>query len=97
MPDELHLDKPFAIVGDEDLVTGFRALGFGVYKDLNEALTQKPAICLVQEEIYQQEKEKINTYRAFALPVFVPFNKATQNVLLEQILRDIRLRATGTF
>jgi len=31
MPEELYPDKPFAIIGAEDVVSGFQALGFRVY------------------------------------------------------------------
>jgi len=38
MPEELFLEKPLAIVGQEDAVLGFSALGFKAYpvKDVRE-------------------------------------------------------------
>jgi vacuolar-type H+-ATPase subunit F/Vma7 len=94
---EAQIDNPLAIVGEEDIVSGFQALGFKVYTDLNAALADKPAICLVQDEIYRQSEDLISSYRQAAIPAFIPFGKNAEMSLLEKIVRDIRLRATGTF
>jgi len=105
MPEQTPLGKPLAIIGEEDLVSGFRALGFSVYpvtgpeefsKALVEALDSKPAICLVQDTVYRQQKERIDVYRSAALPVFIPFAKNGEVPLLEEMVKGIRLRATGT-
>lgn len=124
MPEEVHLERPFAIVGDEDVVLGFHALGFKVYpvrnlaqdskliiskgvnvikeleefsKVLDEAVSQEPAVCLVQDNIYRALEDQINSYKNLALPIFIPFTKDAKTALLDQIVKDIRLRATGTF
>lgn len=106
MPSEAHLEKPFAIVGDEDVVLGFRALGFKVYaikeleefsKVLDEVVSQGPAVCLVQDNIYRALEDQINSYKNLALLIFIPFTKDAKTALLDQIVKDIRLRATGTF
>ena len=98
-------DKPLVIVGEEDAVLGFRALGFEAYviKELKEfrvalaeILRQGAAICLVQENIYNAFIDEINSYRHLALPVFIPFAKSAKTDLLDQAIKDIRLRATGT-
>ena len=106
MPESLTLEKPLAIVGDEDVVMGFKALGFKVYpvKEpqevgavLNEIVSEKVAVCLVQDNIYRLAKDRINSYRNLTLPIFIPFNKFSEMALLDNLVRDIRLRATGTF
>ena len=123
MLDEKNLEKnfAFAIIGEEDVVLGFEALGFKVYpvrnltadgkliisngvrepQDFNavlaDATSQEIAIYLVQENIYRAQESQINSYRNFALPVFIPFSKDAKTPLLDTIIKDIRLRATGTF
>ncbi len=106
MPDEQTLEKSLVIIGDEDAVAGFRALGFtahalgetaGLKSILDEVLRAHPAVCLVEEDIYRAQEEQINNYRNLALPVFIPFTKEKENALLDGIVRGMRLRATGTF
>ncbi len=103
MPEQ---NNSIAIFGDEDIIVGFSSLGFKTYavKDqqefkaaLEEAMQQKSAICLIQENIYNLVKEEIDTYRSSPLPIFIPFSKSGKTALLDEIARDIRLRATGTF
>lgn len=100
------LENPLAVVGEEDVVLGFSALGFRIYptkKDgqiqtiLEEILKNKCAICLVQEEIYRKAIGDINSYKHLVLPIFIPFTKKGMSLLLDDFLREIRLRATGTF
>jgi vacuolar-type H+-ATPase subunit F/Vma7 len=106
MPEELSLDNPLAIVGEEDIVSGFRGLGFKVYvvneqqalkSILPEIIENKIGICLVQDEIYSAGENEINSYKNLALPVFIPFSKTIQTDLLDGIIKKIRLRATGAF
>ena len=106
MPEERYSNKPFAIIGEEDLVLGFQALGFRVYpaRDegqakaaLTEVLQEKAAICLVQDNIYQSAKEEIDNYRNLPLPIFIPLAKDAGMSLLESMVKDLRLRAIGTF
>ena len=106
MLESTHLEKPLAIIGEEDTVLGFQALGFKVYplKDpqefkvaLDEVVTQKPAVCLVQEEIYRAQEAQINAYKNLALPIFVPFTQDAKTNLLDELVQGIRLKATGTF
>lgn len=106
MPEELLPEKPLAIVGDEDAVVGFLALGFKVYpvKDpqdfkinLAEILQNKIAVCLVQDDIYQEQQEIITSYQNQPLPVFIPFIKTAKIDLIDEMIREIRLRATGAF
>lgn len=106
MPEEKSMENPLAIIGHEDVVMGFQALGFKVYpvKDteglkatLGEVLNKKIAVCLVQDDIYNAAQDEINNYRSLPLPIFVPFAKGGKTTQLDKIVKDIRLRATGTF
>lgn len=106
MPDEFLLENPLAIFGDEDVVLGFRALEFKVYPikeqqdfkaALDEILKNKIAACLVQENIYRKNLDEINNYKNLALPIFIPFSKGDGTQLLDGIIKDIRLKATGAF
>lgn len=99
-------ERPLAIIGDEDIVLGFKALGFKVYPikeseqldtTLDEIVTGEIAICLVQEDIYKARLDKIDSFRNLAQPIFIPFDKFAKMSLLETIVKDIRLRATGAF
>jgi V/A-type H+-transporting ATPase subunit F len=105
MPENPSLEKSLAIIGDEDTVLGFQALGFRIYplRELQEAkaaleeiVQQKCAVCLVQDNIYLAAQEEINNYSDLPFPVFVPFSKNGEKGLLETMFRAIRLRATGT-
>lgn len=106
MPDEFLLENPLAIFGDEDVVLGFRALGFSVYPikeqqdfkaALDEILKNKISACLVQENIYRKNLDEINNYKNLAFPIFIPFSKSSETQLLDGIIKDIRLKATGAF
>jgi vacuolar-type H+-ATPase subunit F/Vma7 len=102
---EAQPDKPLAVIGDEDIVVGFKALGFKVYAlrepeeykaAIDAVVSQPAAVCLVQENIYRRAENEINSYKDLPLPVFIPFSKNAETALLNNIVRDIRLRATGT-
>ena len=124
MPESAHLEKPLAIIGEEDAVLGFQALGFKVYpvrnltqatkadisngvypvKDpqefkaaLDEVMVLRPAVCLVQDNIYRAQEAQINAYKNLAVPVFIPFTKDAKTNLLDELVKGIRLKATGTF
>ncbi|MCM8770666.1 MAG: V-type ATP synthase subunit F [Candidatus Omnitrophica bacterium] len=98
------LDSPLAILGDEDIVSGFQALGFKPYsadekekykKILDEIVSKKTAICLIEEEIFLFLKDKIDDYKKQALPVFIPFSKTERSPLLERVIEAISVRAQG--
>lgn len=106
MSDELDQKGFLAVIGDEDVILGFKAFGFMAYplKEpaefkaiLEEALSNKAAIFLVQEDIYNLVLDEINSYRNLPLPIFIPFSKTLGGILLNNIIKDIRLRATGAF
>ncbi|MGE5197874.1 MAG: V-type ATP synthase subunit F [Deltaproteobacteria bacterium] len=106
MPEDMSLMNSLVIIGDEDTVLGFKALGFKGYvvadpgeirKYLEQAVNEKTAVCLVQEGIYKAAREIIDDYKAIPLPVFIPFSKNAKTDLLDDLTRDIRLRATGAF
>ncbi|MCX5702319.1 MAG: V-type ATP synthase subunit F [Candidatus Omnitrophica bacterium] len=97
--------KPLVIIGNEDTVGGFKALGFKVYpikehQDLkaifDEVVQAQCAACLVEENIYLRAQDVVNSYKDLTLPIFIPFSKDAKNLLLESIVKDIKLRATGT-
>jgi vacuolar-type H+-ATPase subunit F/Vma7 len=105
-PEAVKLDTPLAIIGDEDIILGFNALGFKPYpaKDkeaidtaLGEVVAKKTAVCLVQDDIYKIAESKIASYKNLPLPVFVPFAKKEKSVLFDDIIKNIRLKATGAF
>jgi vacuolar-type H+-ATPase subunit F/Vma7 len=123
MPKEISNMRPLAVIGDEDAIMGFGALGFNVYpvKDsenyplvFEEAMKEGVAICLIQENVYRALMPQINAYRNFALPIFIPFaqletrwikEKDKKSLagfaqtakldLLDEIIKGVKLRATG--
>jgi vacuolar-type H+-ATPase subunit F/Vma7 len=104
MPEELTKGNALVIMGEEDVVSGFRALGFRTYalkelKEFKEALEEvvknKTGICLVQGNLFIAAAEQIDSYRIQPLPIFIPFSKDRSRGLLENIVKDIRIRATG--
>ena len=106
MAEELTLEKPLAVVGSQDLVLGFSALGFKVYPigraqdleaTLEKVLEDKIAVCLIEEDIYTAEKSQINNYQGLALPIFIPFSRTAKTELLDRIIKEIRIKATGAF
>ena len=103
MPKEL--EKSLAIVGNDDIIMGFRALGFMVYPvkeplgfraALADIMQKKVAVCLVEESLYQANVAEINKVRNVPLPVFMPFSKNNQTHILDTIVSAVKLRATGT-
>jgi len=106
MPETAVLEKPLAILGEEDIILGLRALGFNTYaikgpQELSAALermmSQKPAVCLVQDNFYAALEAQISNHKELARTIFIPFSKQGRIDLIDNIVRDIRLRATGTF
>ncbi|MFH0738477.1 MAG: V-type ATP synthase subunit F [Candidatus Omnitrophota bacterium] len=98
--------KTLAIIGAPDLVLGFGALGFQVYAADNKEGTEAAlldsvqkgsAVCLVQEELYRLARERINSFRDLPFPVFIPLSSKDKSAVLEEMVKDIRLRATGKF
>jgi vacuolar-type H+-ATPase subunit F/Vma7 len=103
MPDAI-LARPLAIIGKPDVVRGFKALGFTVYtateanqigEYLHAASKAQTAVCLVQEEFYNENLEAIAGYRQAPLPIFIPFSDKARTAVLDTMVRDIRLKATG--
>jgi vacuolar-type H+-ATPase subunit F/Vma7 len=103
MPEEIFNHK-IAVAAEEDLAMGFAALGFSIYplkapedfkSIVDKLIKENIAICLVQDDAYNANIEKINSYRQLSLPIFVPFSKDADKILLDDILKDIRLKATG--
>jgi vacuolar-type H+-ATPase subunit F/Vma7 len=103
-PETLEQSYHLAIVGPEELILGFAAFGFKVYavtqveefrQRLNEIARDNIAICLLEENLYRLANEEIAAYRESPLPVFLPFAKEGTCALLENLVKAIRLRATG--
>ena len=106
MLEDAIMTNPLAIIGREDVISGFRALGFKVYalndsqefrNILEEIVNEKIVACLVQDDIYHRYELEINNYRSSPLPIFIPFSQEDKTDLLDKMIRDIRLKATGTF
>lgn len=103
MPKDLSLENPLVVIGDEDVVMGFGALGFKVYglkrqEEFNlvlEEILPRCAICLVEDKFYSALKDRLDDYRNLAFPVFIPFSKDTKPDLLNNIIKDIQIKATG--
>lgn len=106
MPENITLENPIAIIGGEDIVLGFKALGLKAYplkanedfKIIFDKITEENlSICLVQENIYLANIDYINNYRHLALPIILPFSKDAKANLIDKLIRGIRLKATGRF
>lgn len=104
MPEEKILNNPISIIGDETIAESFKALGFKAYpvKDadslrqaVKDVTAGEAAICLLQDNFYSLVKDEIAGYNKTALSIFIPFSKGTDTALLDNMLKDIRLRATG--
>lgn len=97
-------DSRLAIIGREDVVAGFSALGFQVFHRqpgddiatlLDEIARSGAIACLIQDDIYQGQQETVNNYKNLVLPVFIPFSASGRRELLDNLVREIRLKATG--
>lgn len=104
MPDTSTGEKTLAIIGSEDVVLGFKGLGFKTYsprtaEELKEILgrivREGCLICLLEEELYKTARGEIDSFKNLALPVFMPFSKDGSMPGLDGIVKNIRLRATG--
>lgn len=102
---ENKAQKPLAILGREEDVSGFRALGFSVYSLsgaesglaalLGDIAASGAAVCLVEEGIFRSAPAEFDKYRNDPLPVFLPFSAAGGEGVLEEMIKEIRLKATG--
>ncbi len=104
MPDTLSTENPLAIIGNEDVILGFKALGFNTYspggaEDLKIILAnlvkENCGVCLIQDDYYKTAQEDIDYFRSLLLPVFIPFSRDGGMAGLKRRVKDIRLRATG--
>jgi vacuolar-type H+-ATPase subunit F/Vma7 len=100
-----HKNKqPLVIFGAEDVILGFRALGFRIcpVKDavefnaiLPEIIAQGAVVCLVEDNLYRAAASEIAMYRNLYVPIFLPFSRESQSDSLDSLTKEIRLRATG--
>jgi vacuolar-type H+-ATPase subunit F/Vma7 len=96
--------ESLVIFGQDDIVSGFKALGFTVYAvkepeefkaALSEAVNKNAQICLVQDAFYRSGLDAIQLYKGKPLPVVIPFSPTGKSDLLNEIVGGIRLKATG--
>ena len=96
--------QPLAIFGSEAVILGFKALGFHIYpvNDATEfkavlpaAVEQGAVVCLVEESLYQGSLFEIGRYRNLPWPIFIPFARDGKTDLLDKLVKEIRLKATG--
>jgi vacuolar-type H+-ATPase subunit F/Vma7 len=125
MPETKETISPLVIVGDEDVVLGFKALGFKVYPVRNTAnLTNRPivsngvdplksegnwgtileeivesgaAVCLLQDNFYKSAETELAAYQRLTMPVFIPFAKDGGMSILTEMVKNIRIKATGAY
>jgi len=104
MPDQKNVEPALAIIGNEELVEGFRALGFSVYPAvrqqeieaaLQEVVRKGCAVCLIETKAFGLVKEQLALFETRTMPVFIPFSKDSGVSALQDAVREIRLRATG--
>jgi len=95
---------PLVIFGAEDVILGFKALGFHVVavRDATELKAVLPAaveggaiVCLVEESLYQDALADIGRYKNLPYPIFIPFAADAKTDLLDKLVKEIRLKATG--
>jgi vacuolar-type H+-ATPase subunit F/Vma7 len=103
MPSTTEIE-PLVIFGAEDVILGFKALGFHIYpvNDAVEFKTVLPAavergavVCLVEESLYQGTLAVIGRYKNLPWPIFIPFARNAKTDLLDKLVKEIRLKATG--
>jgi vacuolar-type H+-ATPase subunit F/Vma7 len=101
---ETNPNQPLAIFGTEAVVLGFKALGFHAYPvhdaaqfkaALPAAVANGAVICLVEESLYQEAAADIGRYKNLPWPIFVPFARDGKTGLLDKLVKEIRLKATG--
>jgi vacuolar-type H+-ATPase subunit F/Vma7 len=95
---------PLVIFGAEAVILGFKALGFHTYP-VNDAAQFKavlPAavaggavVCLVEESLYRDAILDIGRYKNLPWPIFIPFARDAKTDLLDKLVKEIRLKATG--
>lgn len=104
MPDEAKLHDAFTVIGSEDIAAGFKALGFKTYSAkergelepiLRTVFESKAGICLIQDELYLKVQDIIDSYKSSTFPIIIPFSKDGEAGELDNLVREIRLRATG--
>jgi hypothetical protein len=71
---------------------------------VEEVVHSKAVICLVQDEVYQQARLALDSYKNLPFPIFIPFSKTMSphqkfggGDLLDIMIKGIRLKATGAW
>lgn len=95
-----------AVVGAEDLVYGFRALGFDVFSPGDEDEAREVlktigrgdyALCLLHQSLFEPLKEERAALAGRFLPAVVGFSDFRSAVaMLDAMLREMAVKATGS-
>lgn len=95
-----------AVIGNEDLVFAFRALGIKVYSPRNlgeareilERLEQENiALCFLHQSLFESLQEEREALGKKLLPVVVGFSDyRTIQDHLESLIREMAVKATGS-
>lgn len=95
-----------AVVGDDELVYAFRALGIKVFfpqtareaRDIMEKLTQERfAVVFLHESLFEALKQERDALRESFCPVVVGFSGYQQVMgYLEKAMRTIVIKSTGS-
>ena len=100
-------DNTFAIIGDSDFISGFKAAGFALYETSDEATKIKEAfsdvvskgfaVCLILESYATKIKDVIDEYRDKSIPVVVPLADFRYKMnLAQELLRQATIEAVGS-
>ncbi|MDP8259774.1 MAG: V-type ATP synthase subunit F [Candidatus Gygaella obscura] len=94
----------FAVLGREDRVVGFKAIGFTVYiveenddisDNVKKIVASETKICLVEEVFFIKNKEAFLDYKEKEFPIFIPFSNKESKDSIGEIIKNIRLKAIG--
>ncbi len=104
MPDKIIENHNFAIIGREEAVISFKAIGFDTYPIINdksvrdaikEIVSKAIKICLVEESFFVDNKDLFIDFKEKTFPIFVPFSVKESKGSMEELVKEIRLKATG--
>jgi len=95
-------ENPIAILGEEDVVLGFKALGFRVYifieetRLFEELLAENILICLVQDKFYKKIADWLRE-KKLNFPILLSFSFPKRIGFLEEKISEIKLKAIGRY
>jgi vacuolar-type H+-ATPase subunit F/Vma7 len=97
-------NQALAIFGAAAVVQGFKALGFHPYPVadaaefkivLQAAVANGAVVCLVEENLYRDAAADLGRYKSLPWPIFIPFAGDGKTEMLDKLVKEIRLKATG--